>query len=135
PAGAALLVATAATPDDASRRALGALADQVSLAFGRVTVERHDLGPRLRALLGDRPDVVLVLDAVGRLVRDSSIVVGDEFDAPMGASLGSLLHPQDRHEDTEAIDAIHRGAGREQRLRWRMTSPAGDYRPIDVVML
>ena len=135
PGGAALAVSTSTAADEAAAGSLRALADQVALALGRVPAERPPLGERIRDLLGGAPEIVLVVDGSGHIVKDN-LSSGGDSQAATGRSFMTLVHPEDAASAANALhELLSAGADAAVRRRWRMKDAAGGWQTIDGVLL
>ncbi len=123
--------------DDAERAALVRLARQAGRVaeLRRTTTSLADLAARTDALLAATSDVVVVVDAAGRIAWVSASVgdlLGGDVDRWTGTPADALVHPDDRAAVADSLRAVAR---REELppLRLRLVADDGTVVPVEAV--
>jgi PAS domain S-box-containing protein len=91
---------------------------------------------RFRSLVQHASDTITVVDADG-IIRYQSASAERAFGYPsethLGASLPSILHPQDAPHATALLEQMRTGGARAGAMRWRVRHRDGSWIPVETV--
>lgn len=121
--------------------ALGALAADVSLALETALLtedlHRRRSAHHFKALVEHSTDVIVVLDRRGRVTYCSPSSVTALGHTPfdiVGTSLGTLVHPDDRHVVEELVGLVRPDGSASRALELRVQASSGEWKTLEVTV-
>ncbi|GIF10208.1 sensor domain-containing diguanylate cyclase [Actinoplanes teichomyceticus] len=106
----------------------------ISVLGYRTQIQRRRADERFHALFQHAPDVVTVIDRDSRMIftsPSSEAILGFEPGQMNGHSVFDLVHPDDREQMREHLEALLTDPAGVHRLQCRVRSASGHYRWFD----